>query len=573
MKKSRIYFVLVCLSLLFGLIVFRLANIQLIQTESFGPKNVNLLEKSVDQRSHQITLSNGRGTITDRNGNELTNKRIYDVVIFPGMKDNNGTFQELAAAMHTSVTNLTEEFVGLESPTYLSDLLNKEITEDLYKKLNEMDIGGIYPIERTLYQDPMLAQHFIGLVRQNPDVFKEKYDKNVLLEDIKPVGISGIEEAFDKFLISKEEEKLLFHVDAIGKPLFGFDLKYSGFDNGFYPLKVQTTLDIALQQKAEEVLSKYDIKKGGIVLLDVESRDILAMASKPVIDLTNPYRDNTLINQMLEGHSPGSVFKTVVAAAALENLKVDNQRTFDCSMDLYNKKPAKRELGVLTFEQSFAESCNRTFGQLAIELMDVDPNLMEDYARKLGLVEPVGWKGDVFQYPNFKQFPNERSGVIWQDNTESTDPNYVLQTAIGQRNVKVTPLAVANMMATIASDGVKKEVRGVNQISYKNGATMAEFETKQLTNQINPYTAVRLRKLMHKVTENGTATTLKGLEVAGKSGTAETGEDDEANHHWFGGFFPYEKPKYAMVIVDLDNPTGTTNIYQAYKEMVEFIYN
>ncbi len=571
MKAKRIYILLAIIAILFLLLLFRLSQIQLFSTESFGQSNVNLLERSVAQRSHQIVLSNGRGTIVDRNGIELTNKKVNDAIIFPGFQSNTDLVNRIAEVLAVSTNQIRSKTKEIENPLYLTDILDVEISEAQFEDLKEISVQGFLPVERSISEDPSVASHFVGLVRENKQAYEKRYEAKG--DQIKPVGISGIEQAFDPFLLAKEEEKLLYHVDAVGQPMFGFELLYSGFENSFYPLTVETTIDVSLQKKAEELLAKYKIKDGGIVLLDVESRDVLVMASRPLINSDNPYEQDSIANRMLISNPPGSVFKTVVALAAIEQLHVDPNRTFNCSKDYLNdNEKANRDLGMLNFEQSFAKSCNRTFAELAVELMEKDPDLLNQYVDRLGLLGPVGWTGNRYQYENLRHFPQEQKGSIWGFEGAEKDAGVVKVTAIGQRDVRLTPLAVANMMATIASNGENKSVRGVKRIVYKNGSTMTEFEEQKKEQTLNPYSLNQLKKLMIQVTsENGTASSLQGLDIAGKSGTAQMG-DSKKTHHWFGGFFPYEKPKYAMVGVEFNNTEESSKIYSVYKELVEFIY-
>ncbi|MRG86681.1 peptidoglycan D,D-transpeptidase FtsI family protein [Salinibacillus xinjiangensis] len=574
--KKRINVLIFIAILLFSTILYQLADIQLLSTKNYGPKNVNLLERSVAQRSHQMSLSTGRGLFLSRDGEAIGNNKIYDVVMFPGMKQVEESYKQIAKILNISETRMIGELAQEDSPIFLTDLLPVTITENQFKQLEKKDMKGVQLVERYQNEDPDIAQHMIGLVRNNPSLYEERYGKKNDLKTSR-VGISGLQKAFDSFLIEGEQEQLLFHVDGNGRPMFGFDLKYTGYENGFYPVKVKTTIDQNLQQKAEELLNKYEINKGGIVLLDVKTRDVLAMASRPHINPNNPYQKESIRNQMLTQQFPGSVFKTVIAAASIEAGLVDEARSFDCSLHMYGKKKSSRDLGNLNFEQSFAESCNRAFGQLGIELMNQDKELIEKYAEKLGLLGPVGWRGDVFRYQGFEQFPEEEQGQIWGNEADQSVEKAIIQTSIGQKNVKVTPLAVANMMATIASNGKKKSVRVVDRILYQNGATMTTFaEQTQDQSQIEPYTATKLKPLLHLVTESGTAESLKGLSVAGKTGTAEMDTDGDNKtdfeNYWFGGFFPYEKPKYAMVAVDLHHqPNSSSNIYSVYKDMVQFI--
>src|SRR5690606_8751292 len=179
------------------------------------------------------------------------------------------------------------------------------------------------------------------------------------------------------------------------------------------------------------ILDKNDLKKGGIVLLDVESNDLLAMVSKPDINSSNPFADGTAENQMIMPQFPGSVFKTVIAAAAIEKQQISNDRMYNCDQDLYGEGPAEYPHGMLNFHNSFAKSCNYTFATTAQELLQKDQDVIEEYSKMLGLLGPVGWNGDVFRFQDFKQLPNEYNGRIWTDEKDKHVAKAIAQTAIG----------------------------------------------------------------------------------------------------------------------------------------------
>lgn len=558
MKDRRMKGLAVSLIFLYVLLLYRLADIQLLSPKDFGPEGVNLLSESVQQRTQHIPLHNGRGEFVDRNHESITHPKINDIVFFPFVKKLAYPIDQIASLLGISSYEVQNWIEQSKEPFFLSDKLDENISNFQFGTLKKLKFPGIIAVERTLQGDPLSAQQFVGYVRENPNEFKQKY------------GVSGLEKSFDPFLQSKDEEKLLYHVDGIGEPLFGLNVKYVGHPSPFYPVKIETTIDLPLQKEAEQLIDEYQIEKGGLVLLDVTTRDVLAMVSKPDV---NP-KDPLVPNQMLVASTPGSIFKIIIAAAAIQHPNVNIRRVFNCDVNMYNDGEPKRQLGMLSFEESFAQSCNRTFAELGQEMIAQDPNVIENYARKLGLTDRVGWKGNVFHFQDFKQFPSEEKPTIWGDETHKNGMKSIAQTSIGQLNVKVTPLAVANMMATIATGGVKKEVRGVSKILYQNNTTMTNFDIHvNVEDRISSYNAYRLRELLYKVVNDnkGTGQALQGLEVAGKSGTAEI-EDGIDPHRWFAGFFPYDNPRYAMVVVSL-NAERSAPTYDVFRNMVEYIYN
>ena len=136
------------------------------------------------------------------------------------------------------------------------------------------------------------------------------------------------------------------------------------------------------------------------------------------------------------------------------------------------------------------------------------------------------------------------------------------------------------MMATIARGGTKESVRVVSDIQYKNGTTLYSFDRQELDGEkISPYTASRLQKLLREVVTNekGTGRWFQDLpfEVAGKSGTAETGvlkEGKQLHNKWFAGYFPFDNPKYALVTVNLDVYSDEGGVNQLFAEVVKGVY-
>ncbi|MDC3415607.1 peptidoglycan D,D-transpeptidase FtsI family protein [Aquibacillus salsiterrae] len=566
MKRSRILVCTTLLVLYFCFIIFKLADIQLFSPDAYGPEKVNLLKKSVEQRITEIELSSGRGVLLDRFNKPLGTSKVEDIVLFPFLAT-----MDLPPTVSLMLNQLApmwqQQLKTIKKPIFLSQLLDKQISEDMVEQVKNADIPGMIAVRRDGTKDPTIAEHLIGLVRDNPKEYDKRYG-DVEKSD-RSIGISGIQKAFDSFLQAKQQEKLMYSVDAIGNPLLGLDLRYVGSENDYYPLKLSTTIDSDIQQMIETTVDSYGMKKGGVVLLDVRTNELVSLLSRPKMDTEQPFATDTVRNQMLTAHFPGSVFKTVIAAAAIENDEATVNNTYDCDLNVYGDGASDRKLGELNFIESFAKSCNYTFATIGKKLVGENNTIIETYADKLGLLGPVGWVGNIFHLNNFKQFPEEENGKIWGDVYDRSVQRAIAQTAIGQKEVKVTPLAVANMISTIVNNGVKREIRVVDKILYNNGTVMKQFpDHYQKENQLEKETAVKLKKMLTEVVENGTGSYLKQLSVAGKSGTAQIGKENRYNH-WFAGFFPVENPRYVMVVVDLDQTNDQAKTYPIYQAIVK----
>jgi len=435
---------------------------------------------------------------------------------------------------------------------------------------------GLFAIKKKYPPENNIASQLIGLIGENREEFWKRYPDKKGMDS--KLGISGLQKSFDEFLIAEHPSKLIFHVDGIGAPLFGIDVKYSGQSNPYYPLMVKTTISSPFQKGIEELVDKYEIKKGGALLLDIGTGNILASVSRPLLNHKNPFSDDGAANMMFEQHIPGSVFKTVVTAAAVEEGLIENNEEFNCSLNIRGE-PAERDLGMLALNESFSRSCNKTFGELAVRVQQNENSFLEKYAEKLGLIGYTGWEGDIFHVKNFRQYA-QAAGRIFTSDESRKDQNYIMQTGIGQHEVRVSPLGVANMMATIARGGEKKANRVASDIQYANGGNLFHFtEQKVKGDHISTSTAMKLQSLLRSVVtdEEGTGHIFEPLpyKVAGKSGTAETGvERDGVQLHnkWFAGYFPFEQPKYALVVVNLEVPNDQGGINPLFADIVTMIY-
>lgn len=555
--------------------LYRLADIQLIHTESFSKKGVNLVQESVNQRTQEVVIDDGRGRFVDRNGESIQKHAEPSLVLFPFLKEISWPAEELSKIVNISSNELKGLVSDTKEPVVLSKDDGLRLTKAELEKINELEIPGVFGIYRQTLLDESLGEHIIGITGENAERLREKYPDRTDLSYKTKIGVTGLEKAFDEFLLPDAETKLLYHVDGDGHPLFGINVKYIADSNPFYPVTVQTTIDKNIQEMAEKVLDKQKVEKGGLVLLDIENNEILSMVSRPTLSRSE---SSTLTNYMLQPLFPGSVFKTVISAAAIEYGLDDATRQFNCSLNLYGEDDGGQDDGQLSFERSFAKSCNYTFTTLAEELMEKDKNVIENTADKLGLIGPVGWSGEVFHYENFKQLPDEKTGNIWGDEKDKSVAKAIDQTAIGQKNVKITPLAIANMMATIARGGQKEQIKIVKNILYKNGTNMFSFTSNSLGGEeLSPITASKLQKLLRLVVTDPEGTGRRfqtsSFEVSGKSGTAQTGKKDENGHtlynKWFAGYFPSSNPRYALVVVEMDTTSAEAGTNAAFYDVAE----
>lgn len=578
---KRIVQMLILFNLVLLLFMFRLAYVQLIATHHLSKYDVDLVEESIKQRTKKFVLHSGRGYFKDRHGQSLHMDYYPSLILFPFLREHFWPVAKVAEILKVDSQKLIDAVLDKNEPI-LFEINGKRrvISTEEMKKINELKIPGVYA-QYVQERVENLAPHLIGVVGENADEIKRRYGTQVENGTISlhtEIGVSGMERAFDPFLVSQGSSELAYFVDNLNRPLFGFDVRYMAPADPYHPTEVITTIDKEIQTFVMDALHEVGITKGGAVIIDANSNDLLSLVSMPTFDVHFPF-DEGAKNHMVTAYTPGSIFKIVVAAAAIDLNLVNKLDVFDCNKNLYGDNEEPRRLGTLTFLDSFAQSCNYTFSQLANQLIRKDPQILELYAKKLGLVNKVGWRGDIYRLQEITHFPEEELGTIIIDEKDIGDLYAISQTAIGQKNVQVTPLAVANMLATIARGGEKRQVRSASKIVYENGTTAVEFPKQNLedSEQISKYTAMRLQELLSAVvkSEKGTAHSIlhnSAYSVAGKTGTAQKGLNKQQLSHWFAGYFPTNKPQFVMVIVDLNHENGNIKTLKAYKKIVEFLH-
>ncbi|MFJ9497630.1 peptidoglycan D,D-transpeptidase FtsI family protein [Brevibacillus centrosporus] len=572
--KRRHFLVLMGMTLVWIGLITRLWWIQIGAPNRFTKRNIDLVKNAVKQRQQSIVLHSGRGDIRDRNGYAFTGEEHRALILFPlarGALAGTDGLSRLAAIVSQPVERLAEVMEKAKAPL----LLRKEdgklivLNERQAEQINALDIPGVVALAVTeRYRPDEVAKHVIGFVNQNPNLVESLYPEEWAsgkMNADSTIGASGLERSFDRFLQGVEPSILSYYVDGQGKPLRGLDIRYSKQENEYYPLALTTTLDIHIQRSMEQISDEVGLKQGSIVVLDAQTGDIRSMVSRPTFDQTKvDVRGDDWKNRAVKQLPPGSIFKTVVAAAALAEGLVSPTERFTCTGEYgkYHFSCWKKEgHGSVTMDEAYAQSCNIAFAQIANR---VGGEKLEEYAKRLGLSEQVGHAtAHLFKLDGFRQIEGEDRGAIFAQGVSRRDEGVLIQTAIGQRDVRVTPLQAANMVVSILRGGQPAQVRVVNEIAYRNGQTFHRFPMQVLPVQgIDYVTASKLRKMMRKVVTEGTGQLLGGApwEVAGKTGTAQTGGANQSqNHLWFIGYAPYDEPQYALCVVAENQPSWGGN--------------
>jgi len=320
---------------------------------------------------------------------------------------------------------------------------------------------------------------------------------------------------------------------------------------------VRLTINAKAQEAADKALGN---QRGAVVALDPKTGAILAMVSHPQYDPNqlsqhdqaavtkawttfNADPTRPMVNRAISGnlYPPGSVFKIVTASAALEGKIVDEQSQIPAPpvMDLpqtnvglpnYDRKPCGPN-GATTLQHALEISCNTAFGYLGVQL---GGDALRSQAAKFGF-------GQTLRIPTRV----EPSTVPAQ-----LSPPQAAQSAIGQYDVRVTPLQVAMVSAAIANHGVVMRPYLVRDVLGSNLESLETHQVEQLSVAVSDATASTLTRMLVSVVDNGTGRPAKidGIAVAGKTGTAQQG-NGQAPHAWFTSFAPANDPKVAVAVV------------------------
>jgi peptidoglycan glycosyltransferase len=390
----------------------------------------------------------------------------------------------------------------------------------------------------------------------DPSLFTRTYPEGAVFAQV--VGYSsllfgdeGLERVYADDLRSKRDLTLS---DVIGA-LMGRDLR---------PKSLQLTLDDGLQNAAFEALGDHT---GSIVAIDPTTGAVLAMVSTPSYDpgsmllpdaadvraalLADP--NEPLANRAVaRTFPPGSTFKVIVAASAIENGVAGPDTAFldpsefplpGSTSSISNYEPGPCADGTkVTLETAFRRSCNTIFAMLGL---DVGAATLNETSVSFG-----------FDVPSAFELPTEQS---FFPSPDDLDGPALAQSSIGQRDVRATPLEMATVAAAIANDGLLMQPYLVSRIIDAAGNTISEKTPELFGRAVSSATATIVAQMMEGVVASGTGTkaTVPNIRVAGKTGTAETpsGSPDV----WFIAFAPVEHPTIALAVLVEDageNATG-----------------
>ncbi len=548
-------FLLGGITLAFVLIFFKLFYLQILNY----PYYRNL---SDNNSLRLITARAPRGIITDRNGEILaTNIPTYSLFMVPAdVKAYSATLIRLSQILGEPLSSLElliesrrqrRKFEPIRLESHLDEKLISEIEE------NRARLPGVYiQMEpERYYPHGELASHVLGYIGEisEEDLTRLREGGYAVGDSI---GKKGMERTYDRILRG-ENGGVQVEVDASG-----IQRRTLAFKKPIQGQTLQLSIDWKVQELAEKLMAD---QVGSIVATDPKTGEVLAMVSHPNFD-PNEFvsgisfkdwnkllkdKNHPLQNRSIQGqYPPGSIFKLVTALSALEDGDIDLNKVFLCRGIFWFKTWPYRcwnssGHGWVSLERAIIESCDIFFDQLGL-LVKVEK--IAKVARDLGL----GSKTQI-------DLDSEAVGLVpnprWKEATQHQPwfPGNTIQMSFGQGYLLTTPLQMLDVTSGIAMNGKIYKPHFLYKVVDQNtGRTIFDKQPEILLGAgLNQDHLSFIKGTMEKVitSDRGTGkkARIKGIRVAGKTGTSENPQG--ADHAWFTAFAPAEDPKVAVIVL------------------------
>lgn len=530
--KKRISFIFLTSALLLGLLVVRTAWIQFVMGKE-------LQAKAIDSRLRNIDVKAKRGIIYDRNGSPLAISVSADsVYAVPSQVRRSNRIDEIVNALSQVLELDKEEVRDKLNKKVAFQWIKRRVSDEKIKQLKELDFPGINFVEenRRYYPKGKLAAHILGFA------------------GIDNQGLNGIELTYDKELRGVSG-KIMIEYDAAGREIPNAMHQYiPPVDGHSLYLTIDETIQYIAERELDQVMKIKQAKRGTIIVLDIKTGDILALANRPVFDPNNfaDYDQGTWRNIAIsDAYEPGSTFKTITAAGAMEeNVVKPTDRFYDPGYIKVGKETVKcwrsyRPHGSQSFVEGVQNSCNPVF---------VTVGLRQGKDRFYKYLEGFG-----FGQKTGIELPGEATGIL-VPKSRAKDIDLATM-SIGQANA-VTPIQLIRAVAAIANDGWLMKPQLVKEIRDYDGKLLKKIEPEPVRQVISKNTSEELRAILETVVSEGTGKNayLEGYKVAGKTGTAQKilpGGGYSSNEYIasFIGFAPADHPRIAALVI-VDSPQG-----------------
>ena len=558
-SKKNLIIILVIVFTLMLILCIRLGWVQIVKGSKYS-------ELAVEQQTKDTPIEAKRGVIYDTNGNELAvSVTCYTIWARPADVRSGDTEAEknenvekvsktLAEVLEMDYDDVKEAVTKEQSVIKIK----KGIDKDHADKIREAELPGVEIAEDTKRSYPLgaFASHTLGSVT----------DDNT--------GLSGLELQYNTYL-SGVSGRSVKYTDIGGNSLAYGNEKHYNAEDGY---SVVTTIDQVIQHYTEktiaEVQEKTSAKRAMAIVMDPKTGDILAMAQTPEFDLNDPKTPldkeeqkklesmsedekvtywnkmwrNSLISDVYE---PGSTFKLLTTAIALEEGVTDLDSTYTCTGSIavgdqiLHCWSSDHPHGTQNLKQAVGNSCNPVFVQLAT---GIGIDKFYNYMATFGITGKTGI-----------DFPGEGSAIL--QSKESAGPVGLATIGFGQ-GVAVTPIQLITAISSFGNEGKLLKPRLVKELRDSDGNTVEKFETEVVRQVVSKETAEEICDIMQFVVDEGGggAAKVDGYKVGAKTGTADKVKEDGTGYS--GDTYssciamaPMDDPQIAVLLI-VDSPQG-----------------
>lgn len=558
-SKKNLIIIFCIVFVLLLILCGRLGWIQIVKGSEYS-------EKAVEQQTRDTPIEAERGIIYDTNGKELAvSVTCYTIWVRPTDVKSAETEKEKEANIEKVAETLSET-LELEYEEVKEDItkeqsivkIKKGVDKDTADKIREAELPGVEIAEDTKRSYPLgaFASHVLGSVT----------DDNT--------GLSGLELQYNTYL-SGISGRWINYTDTSGNRLSYGEEKYYQAEDGY---SIVTTIDQVIQHYTEKAIAQVQEKTSAdrvlAIVMNPKNGDILAMAQTPEFDLNDPKTPldkdeqaklekmsdeekvaywnqmwrNSLISDVYE---PGSTFKLLTTAIALEEGITDLNSTYTCTGSVVVSGQrihcwrSYAPHGTQTLEEAVGNSCNPVFVQLATEI-GIDK--FYNYMATFGITGTTGI-----------DFPGEGTAIL--QSKETAGPVGLATIGFGQ-GVAVTPIQLITAISSFGNEGQLMKPRLVKELRDSDGNTVETFEPQVVRQVVSEETAEEICDIMQYVVDEGGAGTAKveGYKVGAKTGTANkvneqgTGYSEETDSSCIA-MAPMDDPQIAVLVI-ADSPKG-----------------
>ena len=568
MRKRAVILFIILIALL-ALLVFRVAYWQIVRGEE-------MKARASEQQTNSTVVVASRGTVYDRNNKPIAESASVDTVVCNPQQIAKDKAAETVATKLSAILSMDYESIyKLLTKTNRYQVIKKRITVEETQAIKDLKdsskdkemaklFSGIYfEQDSKRYYKYSIAPHIIGFTG---------YDNN---------GLQGIEMTFDDELTGRAGS-VLSAKSANGTDM---DLQYEEQQDAQKGANVVLTIDETIQhfleKRLETAVAENQLKEGAAgIIMNPKTGDILAMATKPDFDVNNPYsitqfvehaigldEDEVMKNYESEDdelqskaiaairnkmwrnkaitdtYEPGSTFKIMTAAMALEENVVDDTSTFSCPgfrivADRKIRCSNTRGHGAQNFEQAVQNSCNPAFMELGKR---VGPEKFAEYFKAFGLTEKTGI-----------EMIGESNSIYYKNKLSEVD----LATSSFGQGFSVTPIQLITAISSVINGGNLMKPHIVKEIRNESGIVKS-YQPEIVNKVISEETSRKMREVLESVvaspTGSGKNAYIKGYRIGGKTGTSEKGRNNNKRIASFVGFAPADDPQIVCLIM-MDEP-------------------